>query len=640
MDGTPWKLGRGLLQGCSLSVAFTLALVSRWHFALGATLKTLSFVDDRIILAKDEETLQEGWQASQLWDRQHGWTVNTAKTVGFSVGVSFPLIPAGDTVLASERVFKYLGNEVHTHPKQARVVCVKRAAATRDTLAKISQLPKCLGINALTRLVDLEAIPQLTHGFQARPLPRDLIRPIISAVRRALWKGKKHMHAWTAAVLFCYNYHRIHPPVALAYTHIMSVIRALQGMDPDTLQDHARILEAPLLQQARGPMQTFLTQMLAAGFTRGHEWHIFNLGDKTYSLTEVNPKAFGHILREALRVRGLHDLSGQRDCFRDVATADLGVTARWFRAGPGEFTSGLLTLLCDGLWTRARRFRAQKAPTPECPVCDVAETVEHVLWHCPKWKRYRCNGLRDYQECVRDSPSARLCGVCHDFYPEGVKKTWNIYQRHLAALVQAYQQEELNPQNRTDVEGDGGGLLDADSGPNLPDALPPPIQDAWRVTGQSWDVPGQLCKERQGTRWPFATSALYQWQWYVAALRRPRATDQGHVPYASLIELYYSYLVMSGGVRFYTEVPDQCGGGTLCAQLDKFFRAIWAWQILANVDPLLAPRNQLAPITWQQSWGFPSSQSLAVKVILPGWKEARLAMQRDADKFSATPRHS
>ena len=146
MDGVPWVITRGLLQGCSLSVAFTLSLVSRWHYVLGNNLKTLSFVDDRIILARCGGDLSEGWQASQQWDREHGWQVNTAKTVGFVLGEEFPALNDGDDRIEQHKTFKYLGNEIHMANHQPRIVLLSRVATIRALCVESVSSHRRLGL--------------------------------------------------------------------------------------------------------------------------------------------------------------------------------------------------------------------------------------------------------------------------------------------------------------------------------------------------------------------------------------------------------------------------------------------------------------------------------------------------------------
>ena len=190
LDGVSWSLSRGLLQGCSLSVAFTLALVSRWHYALGAGIKSLSFVDDRILLSRTSGELEEAWQQSQMWDRSHGWRVNTSKTNVFAVGQPTPRIEVGQETLAQPKVFKYLGSEIHLAPLQPRIVLQKRISAAMSTLKRIAQLPATIGINALLKTVETTAMPQLTYGFHAREVPLVRLRELAAAVRRAVWRGQ------------------------------------------------------------------------------------------------------------------------------------------------------------------------------------------------------------------------------------------------------------------------------------------------------------------------------------------------------------------------------------------------------------------------------------------------------------------
>ena len=320
MDGQAWQLSRGLLQGCSLSVAFTLSLVSHWHHSLGANIRSISFIDDRIMLAQSSEHLEEAWEISMQWDRSHGWAVNVCKTVGFAVGGAPPQLEADGECISQPLVFKYLGSEIHLACHQSRVVLKQRLCTAFATLKRIGQLPASIGINGLLRTVETTAMPQLLYGFQTREIPQMILKQVAAAVRKAVWRGGKRMHSWPAVVLSCYAYHRVHPHAAALYTHILSIFRGLRALDLDNLRDLKHVFEAPPCPRSRGPIQVFCSQMSRLGIEKGREWDEWIFPERTVHLLTIPAKEFAHLVRNALRAHGKNILVRQRRCYHDVHT--------------------------------------------------------------------------------------------------------------------------------------------------------------------------------------------------------------------------------------------------------------------------------------------------------------------------------
>ena len=92
----------------------------------------------------------------------------------------------GEPVMRSY-VFRYLGSEVHLKGGQARIVLHSRVQKYKATLVRIGQVPRKVGVNALLRLVQVVATPQLTYGFLTREPPAVLLRNLAATVRRAVW---------------------------------------------------------------------------------------------------------------------------------------------------------------------------------------------------------------------------------------------------------------------------------------------------------------------------------------------------------------------------------------------------------------------------------------------------------------------
>ena len=635
LDSESWVLSRGLLQGCALSVSFTLSLVSRWHFALGAGVKSLSFVDDRIILARESDQLLESWEQSQQWDAAHGWKVNIKKTSVFAIGQPTPEVVVGDESLARPKVFRYLGSEIHLAHLQVRTVIKARVETAFATLRRIGQLPAAIGINALLRTVETTAMPQLTYGFHAREIPQMVLRQLAAAVRRAVWRGRKRMHSWVSVCLFCYSYHRVHPPAAAVYAHVLAVVRALRTMDGDTLADIIPLFRAPLLPKAVGPMQVFLTQMRKLGFMEGDSWDSWTWQHKQLSLLHTPLKELAHYLRMSVRQLGLAQLATMRRCMIDVATADIEVTARLFRSGGQGMTSESVTLIGDGLWHASRRYKAGRSDTPECPLCGIPEDTHHVLWVCPRWSAERGRVPEVCLVEAQGSDSARLCGICHQHFSAETKKAWPAFQLALCGIIHRYQ-EEMALQKRHRVGGSGGALRCLESPLPRQQILVDEVcryDDLWP---HAHPVPASamLTREQNGARWPFSEQALSQLLWYLRLLRI--APSGSSISPVSVLELYFGFLYHNGENRFLSGVSDSNAGDHLAVQVDKFVKGIQAWQNMTRTLILIPHRRDRVrvDVRWQIEYGYPPSPALEVHVLMPQWGDVRKYMISEAGRLS------
>ena len=489
------------------------------------------------------------------------------------------------------------------------------------------------------RAVAVAAMPQLTYGFQTRRVPVKVVHSLTVEVRRAIWQHRKRMHSWLAAVLICYPMHQIHPPAAcLYYSHVMSVVRALRTQDPDTQFEHSQLMLAPLFPVSRGPIQTFRQQLLSVGFVLGDAWDQVFFRGRALNLLTTPIKEFAHNVREALRDTGARDLAQTRTCYQDMESFDLKTTAKLYREGGDGFLSEVVVLLTNGLWTQQRGYRAQLIDSPNCPSCGVEEDVEHVLWQCPLWNESRSMLPERCVLAGRESPSARLCGVCHLGYPEAVKKEWPAYQKGLATIISQYQKARLTKGARTgDFDVGGAPNQTGESSPE-PDFLTE-LRDVSANSGEYLQLTAHVPRERDGRRWPYADAALQQLIRFMGTLRKP--LEGSHQPRPSILELYFSFMQVNGGARFCSGLTELDGGGRLIVQIDKFTKAVRAWQTLVGVEPLLAePKEKVSVATWAKPWGYPESPHLIRSVILPDWSEVRRAMVLWAEQNGSSSQDS
>ena len=400
------------------------------------------------------------------------------------------------------------------------------------------------------------------------------------------------MHSWPAVALCYYAYHRIHPPAAALYTHILSVFRGLRSLDPDNLRDLRHVFESPPCPRPRGPVQVFCSQMMRLGIVKGIEWDEWVFPEKTVHLLSVPAKEFAHLLRNAIRAHGKAHLVQQRRCYRDVNTMDMVATAALYRSGGQGLTSELVCLIGDGVWNGERQSKAHLRESPNCPLCSEPETTHHILWECPRWEMQRGGVPELCREAVRDSISAKDCGICHLHYSGRVKQLWPQYQLALAKIIQAYQEAASHERRAARGVGvvhesvrarDGHPPQRRQLSDNPEIAQATALEPFWH-TSDTFPITAMLTREQNGARWPFSEQALSQLLWFLQLLRRP--PEGVDAPPVSVLELYFCLLLCNGGHRFLSGVSEEGHGQRLAVQVDKFTRGILAWQTMSRTPHL------------------------------------------------------
>eukprot|EP00971_Amphidinium_carterae_P164002 3251612-Amphidinium_carterae.1 len=121
--------------------------------------------------------------------------------------------------------------------------------------------------------------------------------------------------------------------------------------------------------------------------------------------------------------------------------------------------------------------------------------------------------------------------------------------------------------------------------------------------------------------WPYMRDQWHQMNTFCSQLR----VSTSPVPQMTLMELYLLFLVLNGGSRFVTQIPDRDKGGWISTQLERFRLALLCWQTITSSERIIGPETKQAPrVKWGLKFGFPGLSL----VSLPGlfhakWRDAR-----------------
>ena len=73
-----------------------------------------------------------------------------------------------------------------------------------------------------------------------------------------------------------------------------------------------------------------------------------------------------------------------------------------------------------------------------------------------------------------------------------------------------------------------------------------------------------------------------------------------------LLELLASFIIMNGGVRFPTGIPESEFGGRVAVQLDRWRKALLAFRALTECGPVVRPLSpKQLRLTGCVFWGYP-----------------------------------
>ena len=129
-----------------------------------------------------------------------------------------------------------------------------------------------------------------------------------------------------------------------------------------------------------------------------------------------------------IRQQAYWELEHRRPSYQGIGQIDRRATVRMLNRLVEPMARGAFRLMVtNALITRARMQRDPEQGL--CDLCEEPETVEHVLWTCPRWEQWRkvTKGRGDQYPAA-----TRLCGILlHEATKEAKQIQEQIYEIHV-----------------------------------------------------------------------------------------------------------------------------------------------------------------------------------------------------------------
>ena len=616
-DPEAWRVTAGLLQGCALSVACTVATVATWHKQLQHT-NNMSYIDDRLLTAPDSQMLVRAWKDSCNWDVQAGWVTNHRKTLCFSLD---PARTEMQKDLRRAQHFVYLGHDVHMAPNTVPIAQKKRYQATLTTAQVIARLPKAISVFVRAQLLHIIALPRWAYGLSSRIPSPTRFQQLEQAFRRALWTPLKKMHCWKAAVALAYDPHRHSALGGFIYGHWRTLLMAIR---PSHADDFLKLWQSD---HQFGPIAVG-RQLLGR---IGYFWDQHTLttpSDCTWNLADIPREPFLKELQHALRRHYLAEALQKRSHYEGIPEIDWKNTRRLLQKPHFMQVSALVTILADGLWTSPRLKHLGYCEDDRCQWCGCnPQTPGHIFWDCLRWSTFQGPAMTRWKEVICTVPAAKHCAICVLTFPDELRREWHRIQNEMCTIFTRFQD-----------------LTTGARAPTRKEEPPPPVDRTQPDTtatceGEGSDGPwpplpalyGETCslsftclasRHTAGLTWPFT---MPQWHRIMSYLTRVRVCDDPErVPTCSILEMYASYLICNDLVRFHTGLSSESHGEWLSTHLHGFTSAMMFMQGMCLDGDVLPRQIAGSPmVEWMKALKFPASLALTRGVVIPHWRRAR-----------------
>ena len=609
IDEVPWRITRGIMQGCAASVLVTCTILRTWHQISSPGMYCFSFIDDRLLVGSSVTELARCWCNSEIWDVRHGWELNVSKTSVFAVGASSPSLSWQKQALPVTDQFHWLGHEFPLRYNRPRIIWPKRVASAVAGFDKLAQLR--VGPLAKQRAAETALSPVFAFGLHAAPPPVSSLKRLAAAAKMAIWgRGKKHFHSWDVAVAAIYKVHALDPWSAMCYQNLMWMFRGLQSPQVRSLYD--QVTETRI--KATGPAHSFRVYLEQLGL----EYRDRTLIGDDCRIPDSELSAIAHQIRLHLRRRLFAKTAVRRKNLDSQDQAvDIVGSAKVLRKRFLPNRSGYIALLCDGVITGERvvHFGRESAA---CRYCDhPREDIAHVLWDCPKWEHLRVLPPH-VAVMVRELPAAaRCCAYRLMSFSSLIDKYWQAAQGQMASIVVLHQKSTCRREVRRH---------------SVPCPSLVPFDVPMVISKREWSRAIPLCIHDDPhlattqNAWPYSR---LQWNRMLQFMTSLRLTEDRHAPLA-LIEVYVSYLLLNGLSRFQYEVADRLNGDWWTFQLCHFTRALRIVQAHSLAEPIVTAADcDSERVEWTKLWNIPAQQSVSDRrLVLINHVEVRDFLQR------------
>ena len=246
-------------------------------------------------------------------------------------------------------------------------------------------------------------------------------------------------------MLCAFPVHRVDPQNFIMYMHVMNIVRAVQ----DKKQVQVAWEEAYNARRHRqGLCTTYLHYMRALQLEVEGEPFAWRVGEENMDIRYTARHKLGHALRERMRQQALQEAARRRTHLAGAEGACCDTLKKCVGKHEGVLRSEILMVLCDGIWTQSKKYKAGLIPTPKCVWCGEYEDIEHIVYRCTRWRAQRDMFRDDIPMLLDGPPCRRLCLIPDVDVPPHRKKQWPKVVERVAALLRCRLQELPRPRER------------------------------------------------------------------------------------------------------------------------------------------------------------------------------------------------
>ena len=435
------EVQRGLPQGCSLSV-----LVANLYMSLlvhhimensqGRT-EVSAYCDDVLVMARTPEDVWSAWAKVEQFAKTMQIAINVKKSFAFSTDPDVTCLwkqGAAPGNLQTVTCFKYLGVYIDTTMEQVeqQEVADAHLQKAKSSLSRVKALP--MGLEQRSQIAAASTMMSLTFAPWGWTWSVSQWKAMRNQVMAAIQGSMRRKARAAAEVMFTVlvKGHRVEPTMATA-TSAMAWLLHLCRHEPDRMQT----IGAALMQQqmAKGGMIAQLMQKISAcGLTMTRPWRwqaeTGEVFDIEVELGGNNMQRTWHKWRECLRAQTYSNLVRRRPVYEGIHGLCRKRTLKLYNKLDTPQDQGIFcTMLLDSMLTRARIFAGEEEQ--RCDLCLVQESVQHVLWECPRWQGHR---HLSHQQCHQLPSATYRCGIVLRGAPAGAE----VAQAQIFAICKSY----------------------------------------------------------------------------------------------------------------------------------------------------------------------------------------------------------
>ena len=554
IDVSPVLPRNGIPQGCAVSAVVCNCMIQQWHDCVMRTqCMPSAFIDDRYISAPDPQTLEEGWRASTMWEDRQGWKINVSKSAHIQHPCSHHVLARNDDVMPKPKHFVSLGVDLAMSPNVPLLRQRERCGKAVESARKIERLR--LPTHTAQILLEIIVMPQAIHHLQIRPLSRRCEEQIRMATQRAAGLYRR-AHCVPIVNALLRKPHRADPASYAMYVHLTTIAGALRvGGEAWRWWQHLR--SQPLRAAPRGPRATMCVYMQRHNLVESPDGRtLYHPRAGECEWIRVQSTTLGHYLRVVLRDTLLLKAAAKRPELAGICDVDVPTTVGYYRKKDNLHRQELAAILCDGLWTMAKKKQAGLVGDATCRACgEGKESVAHVWWECRAWAHLRTVGAQTTQAWQQLPRYAWKCLLCPSGMPEALCAAWPAIQKQCSLIWRERNRVGLR-QGWVLSEGMKRSVKRVDAS-TLNEAPPAETHDpracaltvaSEAVLQASYAYPFALTYALSSPKnpWIYSRSQWHRLTHFASRLHLPQKRDSHYVVRPSVLELYLAYLHANG----------------------------------------------------------------------------------------------